>query len=126
MAQPAVGRGAAAANKHDPDRVRGRHRPGRPRLRRELGAPRRQHYRLQQLRPADASKWLGMLTQITPPVARVAVLYNPATAPFAGLMLRAIKDAAPSFAVAVRAAPVNDESEIEAMMPGSRARSAAG
>jgi putative tryptophan/tyrosine transport system substrate-binding protein len=49
-----------------------------------------------------ASKWLGMLTQITPPVARVAVLFNPATAPFAGLMLHAIEEAAPSFAVAVR------------------------
>ena len=36
-----------------------------------------------------AGKWLEMLTQITPRVARAAVLYNPATAPFAGLMLRA-------------------------------------
>jgi ABC-type uncharacterized transport system substrate-binding protein len=27
--------------------------------------------------PPIALKWLGMLTQITPPVARVAVLYNP-------------------------------------------------
>ena len=32
-----------------------------------------------------AGKWLEMLTQITPPVARVAVLFNPATAPYAGL-----------------------------------------
>ena len=68
--------------------------------------------------PPMAGKWLGMLTQITPPVARVAVLYNPATAPFAGLMLRAIEDAARSLAVAVRAAPVNDDAEIEAMMAG--------
>src|SRR6266851_5493727 len=29
--------------------------------------------------PPMAGKWLGMLTQITPPVAHVAVLYNPAT-----------------------------------------------
>ena len=62
-----------------------------------------------------AGKWLG-LTQITPPVARVAVLYNPGTAPQAGLMLRAIEDAAPSFSVAVRAAPVQDDSEIEAIV----------
>jgi putative ABC transport system substrate-binding protein len=66
--------------------------------------------------PPMAGKWLGMLTQITPPVARVAVLYNPATAPQAGLTLRAIEDAAPSFSVAVRAAPVQDDSEIEAIM----------
>jgi putative tryptophan/tyrosine transport system substrate-binding protein len=65
-----------------------------------------------------ASKWLGMLTQITPPVARVAVLFNPATAPFAGLMLHAIEEAAPSFAVAVRAASVNGDYEVETMMAG--------
>ncbi|SEF01747.1 putative ABC transport system substrate-binding protein [Rhizobiales bacterium GAS188] len=51
-----------------------------------------------------AGKWLGMLAQITPPVAHVAVLYNPATAPFAGLLLRAIEEADPSLAARVRAA----------------------
>ena len=66
--------------------------------------------------PPMAGKWLEMLTQITPPAARVAVLYNPATAPYAGLMLRAIEDAAPSVAVEVRAAPCRDDAEIEAMM----------
>jgi putative ABC transport system substrate-binding protein len=65
-----------------------------------------------------ASKWLGILTQITPPVARVAILYNPATAPYAGWLLRAIEAAASSIAAAVRAAPVNDDAEIEAMMAG--------
>jgi putative ABC transport system substrate-binding protein len=63
-----------------------------------------------------AGKWMGMLTQIVPPVARVAALFNPATALQAGLMLRAIEDAAPSFGVAVRPAPVQDDSEIEAVM----------
>src|SRR5262252_8783132 len=29
-----------------------------------------------------ASKWLEMLTQITPPVTRVAMLFNPATTPY--------------------------------------------
>lgn len=66
--------------------------------------------------PLMAGKWLEMLTQVTPPVARVAVLYNPATAPYAGVMMRAIEDAAPSFAVAARAAPCGDDAEIEAMM----------
>jgi putative ABC transport system substrate-binding protein len=68
--------------------------------------------------PPMAGKWLTMLTNITPPVARVTVLYNPATAPFAGLMLRAIEEAAPSLKVTVRAAPVNDDAEIEALMVG--------
>ena len=65
-----------------------------------------------------ASKWLGILTQVTPPVARVAILYNPATAPYAGWLLRAIEAAASSIAVTVRAVPVNDDAEIEAMMAG--------
>jgi putative ABC transport system substrate-binding protein len=65
--------------------------------------------------PLMAGKWLEILTQMTPPVAQVAVLYNPSTAPYAGVMMRAIEDAAPSFAVAVRAAPCRDDAEIEAM-----------
>jgi putative tryptophan/tyrosine transport system substrate-binding protein len=36
-----------------------------------------------------ASKWLEMLTQITPPVTRVAMLFNPATTPYANLILQA-------------------------------------
>jgi putative ABC transport system substrate-binding protein len=68
--------------------------------------------------PPIAGKWLQMLTQITPRVARVAVLYNPATAPYAGLYLRAIEEAARSLAVAVRAAPYRDDAEIEAIMAG--------
>src|SRR5262249_11397357 len=63
-----------------------------------------------------AGKWLEMLTQITPPVARVAMLFNPATTPYANLMLGAMEEAAPSSAVAVRAAPVNSDSEVDAMM----------
>jgi putative tryptophan/tyrosine transport system substrate-binding protein len=66
--------------------------------------------------PPMAGKWLQMLTQITPPVVHVAVVYNPGTTPFAGLMLQAIEAAAPSLALTVRAAPIHDEAEIEAMM----------
>jgi putative tryptophan/tyrosine transport system substrate-binding protein len=63
-----------------------------------------------------AGKWLGMLTQITPPVTRVAMLFDPATTPYASLMLRTVEEAAPSFAVTVRGAPVNSDPEVEAMM----------
>ena len=76
-----------------------------------------------------SGKWLGMLRQITPPAARVAVLYNPATAPYAGLYLHAIEDIARAFAVAVQAAPVKDDAEIEAAIAGltrERARGLAG
>jgi putative ABC transport system substrate-binding protein len=68
--------------------------------------------------PPMAGKWLGMLTQIIPTVAHAAVLFNPATAPFAGMMVRVIEETAPSLAVAVRAAPCHDDAEIEAMMAG--------
>jgi putative tryptophan/tyrosine transport system substrate-binding protein len=63
-----------------------------------------------------AGKWLGMLAQVAPPVARVAVLYNPATAPYAGLMMQAINEAAPSFAIAVQSAPCRDAPEIESVI----------
>src|SRR5207244_4863956 len=63
-----------------------------------------------------AGKWLEMLTQVAPPVARVAVLYNPATAPYAGLMMRAVEDAAPSFAITAQSAPCRDAAEIQSVM----------
>src|SRR6516225_11846502 len=52
------------------------------------------------------------------PAAHVTVVFNPATAPFAGMMVRVIEESAPSLAVAVRAAPRRDDTEIEAMMAG--------
>ncbi|MEA2796409.1 MAG: hypothetical protein QOI87_3789 [Bradyrhizobium sp.] len=63
-----------------------------------------------------ASKWLEMLTQVAPPVARVAVLYNPATAPYAGQMMGAIEDAAHSLAIGVQSAPCHDDAEIQSVI----------
>lgn len=65
-----------------------------------------------------AGKWLEMLTQITPPVARVAVLFDPATTLYADLVLRSCEEAAKSLGLAVRSVPVNDDSEIETAMAG--------
>ncbi|MHC4045604.1 ABC transporter substrate-binding protein [Bradyrhizobium sp. 23AC] len=62
-----------------------------------------------------AGKWLEMLTQVTPQVSRVFVVYNPATAPFAPLMLRTIEDAARTLHVTVEPAPVHDAVSIEAL-----------
>ncbi|PSO19102.1 ABC transporter substrate-binding protein [Bradyrhizobium sp. MOS003] len=59
-----------------------------------------------------AGKWLEMLTQVTPKPSRVVVVYNPATAPFAPLMLRTIEDAARALHVAVEPAPVHDAASI--------------
>ena len=41
-------------------------------------------------------KWLETLKEIFPRVVRVAVLYNPMTAPYAGSLLRFIASAAPN------------------------------
>ena len=68
--------------------------------------------------PQMTGKWLEMLTQISPPVARAAVVFDPKTALYAGLMLREIEQAARSLAVAVRAAPCSDYAEVAALMAG--------
>lgn len=62
-----------------------------------------------------AGKWLEMLTQVTPKVSGVFIVYNPATAPFAPLMLRTIEDAARTLHVAVEPAPVHDAASIAAL-----------
>jgi putative ABC transport system substrate-binding protein len=59
-------------------------------------------------------KRLGMLKQIAPPVERVAVLYNPATAPVAGPTMQMVEQMAPSLDLVVRAAPIRDDGEIDA------------
>jgi ABC-type uncharacterized transport system substrate-binding protein len=68
--------------------------------------------------PQMTGKWLEMLTQISPPVARAAVLFDPKTALYAGLMLREIEEAARSLAVAVQAAPCSDYADVAALMAG--------
>src|SRR6266849_647346 len=59
-------------------------------------------------------KWLQLLKEIAPGVTRVAVIFNPDTAPFAPLFNRAIEAAAPSLAMTVTLAQVRDEAGIEA------------
>jgi putative ABC transport system substrate-binding protein len=66
--------------------------------------------------PSIASKWLELLKQIAPRVTRVAFLFNPATAPYAGLYLTPFKAAATSLAVDAIAAPVPAISELEAFL----------
>jgi putative tryptophan/tyrosine transport system substrate-binding protein len=68
--------------------------------------------------PQMTGKWLEMLTQISPPVARAAVLFDPKTALYAKLMLREIEQAARSLAVTVQAAPCSDYAALGALMAG--------
>jgi putative ABC transport system substrate-binding protein len=62
---------------------------------------------------AVAGKWLELLKQISPQIARVATLYFPKTAPYAGSYLRSLAAAAPSFAVELVDTPIHDAAEIQ-------------
>ena len=59
-----------------------------------------------------AGKWLELLKEIAPRVARVAFLFNRKTAPYAEYYLKSFRTAAASFAVEAIAAPVHDTSEL--------------
>ena len=63
--------------------------------------------------PAMASKWLELLKGVAPQVARVAIIYNLQTAPYAGSFLRSIETAGPAFAIQPIAMPIQDAGTIE-------------
>jgi ABC-type uncharacterized transport system substrate-binding protein len=68
------------------------------------------------MEPTMAGKWLELLKEIAPRVARSALLFNPATAPFGEYFLNPFKAAAASLAVEAIAAPVRDTSELETVI----------
>ena len=68
------------------------------------------------MEPTMAGKWIEMLKEIAPPVARVALLFNPATAPYAENWLNPFKVAAASFGIQGTAALVHDTSELESVL----------
>jgi ABC-type uncharacterized transport system substrate-binding protein len=62
-------------------------------------------------------KWLELLKEVAPRVARVAVLFNPTTAAtFVEYYLSPLKAASASFGVEVIAAPVHDTTELESVI----------
>src|SRR6516165_4221359 len=66
--------------------------------------------------PTLAGKFLELLKEIAPRVARVAMLFNPSTAPYAEFYLNPFKAAAASLGVEAITAPVHDRSELEAIV----------
>jgi putative ABC transport system substrate-binding protein len=68
------------------------------------------------IEPTMAGKWLELLKEIAPRVARVAFLFNPVTATYFEYWLNPFKAAAVSFAVEAIAAPVRDRSELESVI----------
>jgi len=63
-----------------------------------------------------AGKWLELLKEIAPRVARVVFFFNPATATYAEYYLSPFKAAATSFGVEAIAAPAHDMSELESVV----------
>jgi ABC-type uncharacterized transport system substrate-binding protein len=62
--------------------------------------------------PNMGGKWLELLKAIAPSVVRVAVIFNPETAPYARLFLPSIKHAGLSLSVEQVVSPVHTEAEI--------------
>jgi putative ABC transport system substrate-binding protein len=63
--------------------------------------------------PAIGGKWLEMLKEIAPTVTRVAVVYNPRTAPYTALYMRSIEAGARSIAVKISTLQVSTYAEIK-------------
>ena len=60
------------------------------------------------------SKWLGLLKEVSPAIARVALLFNPDAAPGGGsFYIRTFEAAAVTLAVTPMLAPVHNAEEIE-------------
>jgi putative ABC transport system substrate-binding protein len=60
-----------------------------------------------------AGKWLDLLKEIAPGLARVAVMSNPDTSPQSKFFMRSVEAAAPSLGVQAVAVPVRSTGEIE-------------
>jgi putative ABC transport system substrate-binding protein len=59
------------------------------------------------------TKWLEALKQTAPRVTRVAIVFNPQSAPFADLFLRPVEAVASSFSVSPIAAAVRDPADVD-------------
>jgi putative tryptophan/tyrosine transport system substrate-binding protein len=68
------------------------------------------------MEPTIAGKWVEMLREIAPHVTRAALLFNPATAPYADIYINPFKAAAASFVLEAISTPVHDASELESVI----------
>jgi putative tryptophan/tyrosine transport system substrate-binding protein len=71
-------------------------------------------------------KWVELLKEIVPRVSRVALLFNPTTAPYAEYVLKPFSAAAASFGMEARAIHARDLSELEAVIAALARESNAG
>ena len=63
-----------------------------------------------------SGKWLELMREVAPSVARVGIMYNPSTAPYARYYVDTFRSAASALAVAPIEAPVHSAAEAEAFV----------
>ena len=68
------------------------------------------------MEPTIAGRWVQLLKEIAPYVTRAALLFNPATAPYADVYIRPFKSAASSFSLEAISTPVHDVPELESVI----------
>src|ERR1700730_14890079 len=68
------------------------------------------------LQPSVGAKWLELLNEIAPRVARIAIVFNPRPGAGAVLFARAAEEVARKFAVEVIRAPVFEPADIDTVM----------
>ena len=68
------------------------------------------------LEASMTGKWLELLKEIAPRVARVAIVFNPSTAPYAEIYLNPFKTAAASLGMEAIVAPVRDMTELDSVI----------
>src|SRR5215467_10817439 len=73
------------------------------------------------MEPTIVSKWLEFLKEIAPRVSRAALLFNPATTPYANIYVTPFETAAPSFGLEATTAIVHDKAELETMIAAQAA-----
>ena len=66
--------------------------------------------------PTQAGKWVELLKEIAPRVARLAMLYNPESATYAEFWLNPFRAAGAALAVETISAPVRNESELNSII----------
>jgi putative ABC transport system substrate-binding protein len=74
------------------------------------------------MEPTIVSKWLELLKEIAPQVTHAALLFNPATTPYANIYLTPFKTAAPSFGLEASTAIVHDKAELETVIAAQALR----
>jgi ABC-type uncharacterized transport system substrate-binding protein len=78
------------------------------------------------MEPTTSGKWVELLKEIAPSVNRAALLFNPATAPYADYYFGPFKAAAALLGVEAMAAPVHSKPELESVIAAQASVSTSG